>query len=379
MALLDTNGRDEDAEGEMKHSPDRHGVEFQQWLKENKLSSDDQCDLGKQFDEYELTLAEVSEYSKKDLTELATDMLNLNVIQRNRFIKGIESYKQKQKQKEQKSQSILMEEKENIQKLQQNINPKYNMSNNSDNNSMDNKKADEEKVQSNNNNNNNNNNVMQNLNKEFKFNAKVVTLGDSTVGKSSIILRFIKGEFNEYQESTIGAAFLSNNVRIVTDNDDKKKVNVKLEIWDTAGQERYHSLAPMYYRGCKGALCVYDITRRESFERAQSWINELESNGRKSDSTGIVLVGNKIDLVEETPQQRQVSKQEAQEYATNKNILFFETSAKTNENIREVFINLTKLIVDKVGDIETYCNDHGQVVDMIEHKAQQKQNGKSCC
>lgn len=85
---------------------------------------------------------------------------------------------------------------------------------------------------------------------------KVVLLGESAVGKSSLVLRFVKREFHEFQESTIGAAFLTQTVQI---NDD---TTVKFEIWDTAGQERYHSLAPMYYRGAQAALVVYDITLR---------------------------------------------------------------------------------------------------------------------
>lgn len=94
-------------------------------------------------------------------------------------------------------------------------------------------------------------------------------LGDSAVGKSSLVLRFVKKQFFEYQESTIGAAFLTQSVQL---ND----CVVKFEIWDTAGQERYHSLAPMYYRGAATAIVVYDITNRQSFTRAKSWVKELQ-------------------------------------------------------------------------------------------------------
>jgi len=87
------------------------------------------------------------------------------------------------------------------------------------------------------------------------FQFKLVLLGDSAVGKSSLVLRFVRGQFFEYQESTIGAAFLTQTVAL---ND----TTVKFEIWDTAGQERYHSLAPMYYRGAAAAIVVYDITNR---------------------------------------------------------------------------------------------------------------------
>merc|ERR1711943_118080 len=119
------------------------------------------------------------------------------------------------------------------------------------------------------------------------FQFKLVLLGDSAVGKSSLVLRFVRGQFFEYQESTIGAAFLTQNVSL---ND----YTVKFEIWDTAGQERHHSLAPMYYRGAAAAVVVYDITNTESFSRAKSWVKELQRQG--SPNIVIALAGNKCDL-----------------------------------------------------------------------------------
>ncbi|GKV00272.1 hypothetical protein SLEP1_g12989 [Rubroshorea leprosula] len=104
------------------------------------------------------------------------------------------------------------------------------------------------------------------------LNAKLVLLGDMGAGKSSLVLRFVKGQFLEFQESTIGAAFFSQTVAV---NDS----TVKFEIWDTAGQERYHSLAPMYYRGAAAGIIVYDITSTESFARAKKWVQELQKQG----------------------------------------------------------------------------------------------------
>lgn len=98
---------------------------------------------------------------------------------------------------------------------------------------------------------------------------KLVLLGESAVGKSSLVLRFVKGQFHEYQESTIGAAFLTQTVSM-------EDSEVKFEIWDTAGQERYNSLAPMYYRGAQAAIVVYDILNQDSFQRAQTWVSELQ-------------------------------------------------------------------------------------------------------
>eukprot|EP01083_Nonionella_stella_P183663 664337_1 len=134
---------------------------------------------------------------------------------------------------------------------------------------------------------------------------KLVLLGDSAVGKSSLVLRFVKGTFSEYQDSTIGAAFLTQTVNIEPDT------SVKFEIWDTAGQERYHSLAPMYYRGAAAAVIVYDITSMQSFSRAKAWVLELQKRG--SPDVVIALAGNKCDLAEN----RQVSSEDVN-CATNK-------------------------------------------------------------
>ncbi|XP_022873574.1 ras-related protein RABF2a-like [Olea europaea var. sylvestris] len=121
------------------------------------------------------------------------------------------------------------------------------------------------------------------------INSKLVLLGDSGAGKSSLVLRFVKGQFIEFQESTIGAAFFSQTVAV---ND----TNVKFEIWDTAGQERYHSLAPMYYRGAAAAVIVYDISNQESFEQAKKWVRELQAQGNSN--TVMALAGNKADLLD---------------------------------------------------------------------------------
>lgn len=145
------------------------------------------------------------------------------------------------------------------------------------------------------------------------YQYKLVLLGESAVGKSSLVLRFVKNIFSANQESTIGgnsgqngplqnlhynfvAAFLTQTLHVDGDT-------LKFEIWDTAGQERYHSLAPMYYRGANAAVVVYDITSAESFERAKKWTLELQKQAQPD--IVIALVGNKTDL--ET--QRQVSRE----------------------------------------------------------------------
>uniref|UniRef100_I3M882 small monomeric GTPase n=1 Tax=Ictidomys tridecemlineatus TaxID=43179 RepID=I3M882_ICTTR len=175
---------------------------------------------------------------------------------------------------------------------------------------------------------------------------KLVLLGESAVGKSSLVLRFVKGQFHEYQESTIGAAFLTQTVCL----DD---TTVKFEIWDTAGQERYHSLAPMYYRGAQAAIVVYDITNTDTFARAKNWVKELQRQA--SPNIVIALAGNKADLASKRAVEFQplphflsilflasVGNQEAQAYADDNSLLFMETSAKTAMNVNEIFMAIAK-------------------------------------
>merc|ERR1712070_1185769 len=161
------------------------------------------------------------------------------------------------------------------------------------------------------------------------FQYKLVLLGDSAVGKSSLVLRFVRGQFFEYQESTIGAAFLTQTVTL-------QDTTVKFEIWDTAGQERYHSLAPMYYRGAAAAIVAYDITNRDTFQRAKQWVKELQRQGNPN--IVIALAGNKVDL----SSKRKVEPEEAESYASDNGIFFMETSAKTATNVNELFVAIAR-------------------------------------
>jgi len=160
-----------------------------------------------------------------------------------------------------------------------------------------------------------------------KRHFKLVLLGASSVGKSCIALRFVKGQFIENNESTIGAAFFTQTVAL------KDNSQVKFEIWDTAGQERYHSLTPMYYRTAQAAIIAYDITNTESFIRAKSWVKELQ---RQIGQQGVViaLAGNKVDLA---ATRRKVSVEEGQAFADENELIFLETSAKTGVNVTELF------------------------------------------
>lgn len=165
---------------------------------------------------------------------------------------------------------------------------------------------------------------------------KLVLLGETAVGKSSVVHRFVKNTFDDMRESTIGAAFLTQSVTLPENN-----TTIKFEIWDTAGQERYKTLAPMYYRNAHAALCVYDITSRSSFIKAQEWINELS----KQAPEGIIiyLAGNKLDLAEN----REVEAYEVEQYVDQvrkegTNILNGECSAKSSEGVCDIFYRIAR-------------------------------------
>jgi small GTP-binding protein len=191
---------------------------------------------------------------------------------------------------------------------------------------------------------------------------KLVLLGETSVGKSSLVIRFVKGQFHEYQESTIGAAFLTQTV-VVGD------YTVKFEIWDTAGQERYHSLAPMYYRGAAAAIVVYDITSAPSFVRAKTWVKELQRQG--SQDVVIALAGNKVDREAE----RKVSADEARKYAEENGLAFIETSAKTNINVRELFLAIARKLPKD--NAETTRKKGDILLDADFNGAERKK--KKCC
>ncbi|KAI8059850.1 RAB2A, member ras oncogene family [Gongronella butleri] len=169
----------------------------------------------------------------------------------------------------------------------------------------------------------------------YNYIIKYIIVGDSGVGKSCLLLQFTDERFYAGRELTIGVEFGSRFITV----DDKQ---IKLQIWDTAGQESFRSITQSYYRGAAGALLVYDISRRESFENIPMWLADVRRHANPA--TTVVLVGNKSDL-----KQRQVSSEEAQQFARENDIAFFiETSAKSASNVQEVFVKTAEKVYDKI-------------------------------
>ena len=190
------------------------------------------------------------------------------------------------------------------------------------------------------------------------LNKKVVLIGNTSVGKSCIIHRKTRNQFSNYSEPTIGAAY--SNIPI---NIDDKIIN--LNVWDTAGQERYKSLAPMYFRGARVAIIVFDITSKESFEGSKSWFNEIKRMSLKTNM--FFLVGNKCDMND----YREVTTEEANMFAETNKLKYIETSAKSAYNIENLFYNIGKeLILDDTENMKNYdsLNDIFFETKKIKHK-----------
>eukprot|EP00897_Mesotaenium_endlicherianum_P005868 jgi/Mesen1/5309/ME000264S04336 len=173
---------------------------------------------------------------------------------------------------------------------------------------------------------------------------KIVLIGDSAVGKSQLLNRFARNEFSFDSKATIGVEFQTRTLVV-----DKKVI--KAQIWDTAGQERYRAVTSSYYRGAVGALLVYDITKRQSFEHCERWLDELRSH---SDANiFIMLVGNKADL----KSQRQVSTQEAKDFSQKHKLAFIETSALESTNVEaaytQVLAEIHRIVSKRALDAES--------------------------
>lgn len=170
---------------------------------------------------------------------------------------------------------------------------------------------------------------------DYDYLFKILVLGDSGVGKSCILQRFVDRTYSEHYISTIGVDF-----KIRTINVDGKQV--KLQIWDAAGQERFRSITTSYYRGAQGILLVYDVADAQSFSNCDLWLKEVQRFA--SEKVSLVLVGNKCDL----KTRRVVDQIEAKQYASERDLAFFECSAKADVYIDFVFHELAKILMKQM-------------------------------
>ncbi|KAI9255815.1 GTP-binding protein [Phascolomyces articulosus] len=171
---------------------------------------------------------------------------------------------------------------------------------------------------------------------DYDYLFKIVIIGDSGTGKSCLLSRFTNDEFSLESKSTIGVEFATKTMPI-------DGHQIKAQIWDTSGQERYRAITGAYYRGAVGALLVYDITRKSSFENVDHWLKELREHA--DNNITLMLVGNKSDLAESG---RQVSVDAAKEYASDSEMLFFETSALNADNVDIAFKTAFERVYQKV-------------------------------
>ena len=196
---------------------------------------------------------------------------------------------------------------------------------------------------------------------------KILLLGDSSVGKSSLFLSFMDKSWNETFVPTIGVDFKIKTINV-------NNMNIKYQVWDTAGQERFRTIISSYYKGAHGILLVYDITLKESFESLNDWLNEIKKNTSKNIVK--VLIGNKIDLNDK----RIISFDEAKEFADNNSMKYIETSAKTSTNVDQAFGLIgVELMKSFKGNEEKNTNKKNVVLSNSEAVTDNKQIKKGCC
>ena len=209
---------------------------------------------------------------------------------------------------------------------------------------------------------------MDDENHEMMF--KVVLVGDSFVGKTNIMSKYLKNEFHDDSKATVGVEFGSKQFII-------EGHTIKAQIWDTAGQERYKAITSAYYKGAKGAFIVYDITRKNSFESVEKWVSDVTAVADKKIT--VVLIGNKCDLED----QRQVTKEQGEEKSSKLEIAFLETSAFSGENLEKAFEMMMNEIYKKCheemlaeGDVDII--DDGQDINLNKNNANNNEK-KKCC
>ena len=203
---------------------------------------------------------------------------------------------------------------------------------------------------------------------ECEMNFKIVIVGDSFVGKTNIMSKYLKNKFNENSKATVGVEFGSKQFNI-------EGHLINAQIWDTAGTEKYKAITSAYYRGAKGGFVVYDITRKDSFKSVDKWVNDLIAAGDKK--MIILVIGNKCDLEEK----REVTKEQGESKARFLEVAFMETSALSGENLDKAFEMMMNEIYKKIDEIkvEEYDDKLEEGEDINLNKKKEETERKKCC
>ena len=208
--------------------------------------------------------------------------------------------------------------------------------------------------------------------KKYDYIFKLILIGSSGVGKSSILQRYVQKIFNTEYTCTIGVDFFmkTNNIR------DK---SIKLQLWDTAGTEKFKSITTGYYRGANAAFVVFDLTSKPSFDSVSEWIENYYKYSNPDSEKHVVLIGNKSDLKEN----REITKEQIDSFVMNNKIKYFETSAKNGENIEECFYFIAEKLMNDLEEkgFENNINDKNDVINDENLKKNKIDiiGGKRCC
>ena len=191
---------------------------------------------------------------------------------------------------------------------------------------------------------------------------KILTIGESGVGKTCVLRRFVENKFLKNHLATIGIDFKTKTLNI-------NNKEIKLKIWDTAGQERFRNITTQYYKGADGIVLVYDVTDDGSFEKIRDWMAQIQSNAQR-DELGLVLLGNKCDI-----EPRVVTEEQGTKMAEELKVSYFETSALNGQGINEAFEQLARDIMKKKG-VEDDNKDGGME---LNNNNKKKNNKGDCC
>ena len=207
--------------------------------------------------------------------------------------------------------------------------------------------------------------ISENEDDEIKF--KILVLGDSSVGKTTLLLKYVDGYFPTLYVATIGVEFKTKKINV-------DGIDITLQIWDTAGQERFRSVTKSFLKGADGIIYVYDVTNKESFDNLKTWINTAEESITDFKK---IIIGNKIDIEDK----KKVSTEMLEKFCEKQNLKGLETSAKNGTNVNEMFELLTKMIIDgktKEELLIKYNNEGKAKGKNIKKKDQKKKKKKFC-